>query len=363
MRRVIVHRARPFSTLTLFIVLRGRRLPAVVLWPGCQGTNVSKTHFTRAERGQWLFGDKPVPSHAPASRSPSTSGGIGHPPDSESASSEASPAVGAPVVVFIVAAFLLIKLFTRRWRAKRQGERRLFFARGRRASLRVPDAHRQAWRCVTAAVLAAAGRRSRRSLAMVVQPLVRGFLGRRAATAKRFRLALAPVMVDIVSFPLRAKVHAVVRGFLGRRAVARMRVVRAVRARRAHLAFALAVGELSGVWHPRETQAPDVALSIRCPPLLRGEARLRTSTKPAIEGVVPWFGGYRITIDGDGNCYGSSWFIGAVLWAVQRPARLVRFVQCVASVLDCGAYQHLSGVSKVNRSYLAIVRAHVATHS
>lgn len=50
------------------------------------------------------------------------------------------------------------------------------------------------------------------------------------------------------------------------------------------------------------------------------------SMNPAIVGLRRWFNGYSIQIDPDGNCFGTSWLVSTLLWAVQKSELLDVFI-------------------------------------
>ena len=50
------------------------------------------------------------------------------------------------------------------------------------------------------------------------------------------------------------------------------------------------------------------------------------SKNPAILGSNAWFeGGYRLKVDPDGNCFGTSWMVASLFWAVQTEGSLDSF--------------------------------------
>lgn len=78
--------------------------------------------------------------------------------------------------------------------------------------------------------------------------------------------------------------------------------------------------------------------------------KLYEKRKPAIEKVQPWFSGYRIVIDNDGNCYGTSWLVLTLVWAVQCPRRLVYITDRLeAARCRGGAFGGLDDRAQVRR--------------
>lgn len=81
---------------------------------------------------------------------------------------------------------------------------------------------------------------------------------------------------------------------------------------------------------------------------LENVSGLLESRGPAIQGIGRWFDGYSLAIDPDGNCYGTSWMLIVLLWAVQSPARLDIFVRELEDAgRPCGAFVGLDRTCKV----------------
>eukprot|EP00904_Undaria_pinnatifida_P011040 jgi/Undpi1/7066/HiC_scaffold_21.g09540.m1 len=66
-------------------------------------------------------------------------------------------------------------------------------------------------------------------------------------------------------------------------------------------------------------------ISIEQNPLNNVE-ELFNSCNPAIVSIATWFGSYVMNIDPDGNCFGTSWLIAAIVWAAQSPTRLQHLI-------------------------------------
>lgn len=77
---------------------------------------------------------------------------------------------------------------------------------------------------------------------------------------------------------------------------------------------------------------------------------LYRSKNPAIGDVKRWFSGYALTVDADGNCFGTSWMIMVLMWAVQSRIRLRNFIDRLESArFRGGAFSGLDGRPKVGR--------------
>lgn len=74
---------------------------------------------------------------------------------------------------------------------------------------------------------------------------------------------------------------------------------------------------------------------------LRETEKLESSMNPAVTAVRGWFGGVVVKVDPDGNCYGTSWVIAALLWAVQRPERILKVERFFKAAMDAGAFSAL----------------------
>lgn len=81
--------------------------------------------------------------------------------------------------------------------------------------------------------------------------------------------------------------------------------------------------------------------------LLNTEALL-TSRNPIIRKVGHRFQRYVLEVDDDGNCYGTSWVLSVLLWAVQSPSRLKAFLgELEDASRDSGAFVDLNYAVKV----------------
>lgn len=82
--------------------------------------------------------------------------------------------------------------------------------------------------------------------------------------------------------------------------------------------------------------------------LLRKVESLHNSVKPAIVSLSPWFGGYRLEVDNDGDCFGLSWIAAVLIWVAHSKGRISEFVtQLHDAGKKDGAFCRLGDISKV----------------
>ncbi|CAN0328103.1 unnamed protein product, partial [Pylaiella littoralis] len=75
--------------------------------------------------------------------------------------------------------------------------------------------------------------------------------------------------------------------------------------------------------------------------LINDEDRMRQSTKPAIQDVKPWIRkSLKLEVDGNGDCYCTSWVLIILLWAVQSEDRLV-FLEAKLDSCYGGAFRRV----------------------
>ena len=82
-------------------------------------------------------------------------------------------------------------------------------------------------------------------------------------------------------------------------------------------------------------------------PLLNTDSLLK-SRKPVITKICRRFQRYVLEVDDDGNCYGTSWVLSVLLWAVQSPARLQVFLlELEDACRGSGAFVDITDALKV----------------
>eukprot|EP00904_Undaria_pinnatifida_P002413 jgi/Undpi1/12172/HiC_scaffold_5.g01848.m1 len=104
---------------------------------------------------------------------------------------------------------------------------------------------------------------------------------------------------------------------------------------------------------PPPPPAPGGKPSSKARTVLRKVESLHNSVKPAIVSLSPWFGGYRLEVDNDGDCFGLSWMAAVLIWVAQSKGRISGFVKQLhdAGKTD-GAFCRLADISKGHIAYL-----------